>query len=218
MYRHGGLIVVLVLSVALLVLPRTTVHILLGPLRPQEAALVLPEYEQNPALIAYPALDWATGDTVSVPVFASGIGPYNHDLALAAGAEDGVAPHHAVVLPRTAPAQQPYFVGVIRSAADHRSTVQTFTDPEWKSAVRIGSSSIDALLVGGLTPTLTLIPKGAAVIVGDPVILADPAYPYGMAVGTVSAVRDASDGVLREATLALPYTYSGLRFVEVIAR
>ena len=211
-------IAVLVLALVLLIAPRSFVAGALGYLRPAET----PRLDAAPRAdilleTGYPAALFAgTGDRVVAPVYAAGAG-YRHDLAIAQGSDRGIRAGDVATLPAAQEEPVPTFVGLVREAREARATLQTLADPEWRSAVRIGTSSVDALLVGGLAPTLTLISKGAPVAPGDAVVSADESLPYGLFVGSVAEVRDASDGVLREATIALPYTLTGLRAVDVLA-
>ena len=205
------------IALLLLVLPRTFLGAALGALRPDAAPVAAPDAAA--ALSAgYPAeLFRATRARVAAPVFGIGAGPYRHDLALARGTEDGVREGAAVSLPDAGPNPVPTLVGRVDRAGGSSARVATLLDPAWRSAVRVGTTSVDALLVGGLTPRLTLIPKTAAVAAGDVIISVDETLPYGMLVGTVDEVRDSADGVLREATVALPYSLAALRAVDVLA-
>ncbi len=201
-------------ALAILLAPRSFVAPLFGALR-EPAPDPLPVSSSSLEAAYPPELFTAPRPArVAAPVFALGIGPYRHDLKLALGASSGIAAGASVVLPGDA--VNPVLVGRVRDVSGSSATVETISSPEWKSAVRIGTSSVDALLVGGLNPTLTLIPRGAPLAEGDAVVSVDAAFPYGLVVGTVTDVRDAADGVLREATLSTPYTLSGLRAVDVM--
>lgn len=208
-----------VLAVLILILPRTFVLGSLSFLRPEEAPMIGNEIGGRELLEAgYPSeLFVGNNDDIVAPVFALGVGPYRHNLAIAQGSDRGIEVGDIAVLPIVQRNPTPTLVGVVRDTASRSATVQTLSDPAWRTAVRIGTSSVDALLVGGLTPTLTLIAKGSPVAVGDPIISVDESLPYGMFIGTVAEVRDASDGVLREATIALPYALASLRGVQVMS-
>ncbi len=204
-------------ALALAVAPRSVVTPVLDALRPAEAPVMrAPADEAAILAAAYPPELFASSlDRVAVPVYAVSAG-YRHELGIAAGSSRGIRAGDPVVLVDASAHPAPTLIGVVAGVTERSARVQTIADPSWRTAVRIGTSSVDALLVGGLTPTLTTFPKGAPVAVGDPVVSADAQLPYGMFVGTVAEVRDAADGVLREATLALPYTLVGLRAVDVI--
>lgn len=210
--------VTIALALLLLLLPRTFVLGALSFLRPPEAPLSERDLSQAALLAAYPASTFAGArhTRIPAPVLALSAGPYRHDLILAEGSDAGITAGAAVVLDQEGPALT--LIGKVSSVAASGDTaiVETLANPAWRTAVRIGTSSVDALLVGGLTPTLTLIAKGSPVAVGDTVHSADPSLPYGLSLGTVAEVRDASDGVLREATLALPYSLGALRAVSVL--
>lgn len=208
---------VLAAALALLLMPRAWVAPLLDRLRPETAPPVSHELSAREVFEAGypPALFADAGNRVLAPVYALGPG-YRHELAIAQGSDRGIRVGDVATMPiiQQGPGT---FVGVVREARASRASLQTLADPAWRSAVRVGSSSVDALLVGGLAPTLTLIPKGAPVAAGDAVVSADPQLPYGLVMGTVAEVRDAADGVLREAGLALPYALGSLRAVDVVA-
>lgn len=206
------------LALLVLVLPRNLLLGTLSFLRPEEAPVMHAAFDPQLLLeAAYPpGLFDETGTRAAAPVFGVAPGPYRHSLALARGTADGISLGDAVSLVDIGANPVPTLVGRVSSVSGSGATVETLLDPAWRTAVRIGTSSIDALLVGGLTPTLTLIAKGAPVAIGDPIISVDESLPYGLFVGTVAEVRDASDGVLREATIALPYSLTTLRVVDVI--
>lgn len=184
-------------------------------MRAPEAALIDTDPRVVALLAAYPTSTFSasSGARVPAPVLALSMGPYRHDLQIAEGTDAGIAPGAAVTLSGEAPGGT--LVGRVIDASRSGATIETLANPSWRTAVRIGTSSVDALLVGGLNPTLTLIAKGAPVAVGDVVFSVDEDLPYGLAIGTVAEVRDSADGVLREATLALPYTLGSLRSVAV---
>jgi cell shape-determining protein MreC len=209
-----AVIVTFALALVILLAPRSIVGPLLSTLRePTVPALPVASSSLESA---YPPDLFLPSRVarVTAPVFALGIGPYRHDLKLALGSSSGIAPGATVIV--SAEGSPNVLVGRVRDAGASSAVVETISSPEWKSAVRIGTSSVDALLVGGLSPMLTLIPKGAPIAEGDAVVSADAAFPYGLVVGTVTDLRDAEDGVLREATLATPYALSGLRAVDVM--
>lgn len=204
-------------SLALALAPRSLMTPVLDLLRPAAAPLMTQPADQAAVLAtAYPPELFSSSlERAVAPVYAVSAG-YRHELALALGTDRGIRTGDPVVLVAATAGPTPTLVGTVSSVTRGTSRVQTLADPSWRTAVRVGASSVDALLVGGLTPMLTTIPKGAPVAAGDPVISADEHLPYGMFVGTVAEIRDAPDGVLREATLALPYALAGLRAVDVI--
>jgi cell shape-determining protein MreC len=204
------------LALLVLVMPRAMVLGALQFLRAPEMPQAARDTSLDALIAAYPQETFTSvaGERVSAPVLALSAGPYRHDIEVADVARRGIVAGAAVVLPGAA--QGGTLVGKVTDVGGSSATVETLANPAWKTAVRIGTSSVDALLVGGLTPTLTLIPKNAPVGVGDVVYSVDQQLPYGLSLGTVAEVRDAKDGVLREATLAVPYTLSGLRSVSIL--
>lgn len=210
-------VLILIAALAILIAPRGYVMRVLAGLRPEQAPIMVSPADPNEIFkVAYPpSLFSETLDRAVAPVYAVSAG-YRNELAIAQGTDRGIRAGDPVLLVDLQTNPVPTLVGMVRDASRSTASVQTLSDPAWRSAVRIGTSSVDALLVGGLSPTLTTIPKGAPVAVGDTVISADANLPYGLFVGTVAEIHDARDGVLREATLALPYAVTSLRAVDVV--
>ena len=95
------------------------------------------------------------------------------------------------------------------------SIVSTIFDPSWQMAVRIGSSQIDGLFQGGVSPTVTLIPQNGQINVGDMVITAASGFPYGLEVGVVEDISNTPNSVFRQADLQTEVDISDLRNVTV---
>lgn len=201
-------------ALALLLLPRSFLAPVLGIVRPDEVPVTPLHNDTLEAAYPQELFSEIRGARETAPVYALGPGPYRYDLRVSEGSDAGLAPGMTAVLPDES--LTPVLVGRVASVTGGSATIETIYDPAWKTAVRIGTSSVDALLVGGLTPTLTLIAKGAPVGEGDAVVSSDAAFPYGLALGTVTDIRDAEDGVLREATLSTPYSLGGLRAVDLL--
>ena len=163
---------------------------------------------------SYPETLFTDQERLLVPVLARSTAPYRQLIVIGAGSDQGVVDGATVVLPDGEPGGS--FVGRVVKVSSDTSEVETLFEPSWKSAVRVGTSSIDALLVGGLTPTLTRLSKGASVGAGDLIINSDDSLPYGLFMGRLTELRDAADGVLVEGVVALPYDLTTLRFVEVL--
>jgi cell shape-determining protein MreC len=108
------------------------------------------------------------------------------------------------------------FVGSVVKAFARAALVQTLFDARAKYPVRIGKKGVDALLVGGGEPRLTLIANAAVLAEGDAVYTASPSLPFGLSVGVVGTVREGRDGLFREAEIALPYNPAEVRAVEIM--
>ncbi|PIR88177.1 MAG: hypothetical protein COU10_00690 [Candidatus Harrisonbacteria bacterium CG10_big_fil_rev_8_21_14_0_10_45_28] len=107
------------------------------------------------------------------------------------------------------------FLGEVVEVFDKISVVRTIFDPDWELPVKIGASRVDALLVSGILPKLTLISKNKTVSVGAPIYLADKNYPYGLTIGTVSEVVASENERFDSALLSTPYEKSGLDAIYI---
>lgn len=107
------------------------------------------------------------------------------------------------------------FVGHVVQVFEEMSLVRTIADPEWGVPVRVGPEAIDALLVGGREPRLTLVGKDKKLLPDQVIYTASRDAPYGLTVGRVRAVYAAPSGALQEATVALPYEPTELTEVSI---
>jgi cell shape-determining protein MreC len=148
--------------------------------------------------------------------------PFNlkNELTLTLGARDGVTPNSPVtfVANRSASTLKSpgVLVGKIKTTFPNLSLVQTIFDPNWKSAVKVGPKAVDALLVGGNEPRLTLIAKGAVISANMPVYTASPDLPYGLAVGETTMPVLSADQLFWESTLKLAYDPNDINAVFVL--
>lgn len=107
-------------------------------------------------------------------------------------------------------------VGSVETVYADRAIVRTIFDPSFKIPVKVGSSSVDALLEGGSSPRLTLIPKAAAITPGDIVYSASPNFRYGVSIGTVGSFRAVADQFFKAADLEVPYDLNSLSALLII--
>lgn len=138
--------------------------------------------------------------------------PFSHRqmFSVNAGAGDGIQVGMAVT------ADGNILIGRVAEVFDRFSIVQTILDQNWKISVRLGNSSIDALLISGQEPRLTLIERGADITEGDWAYSASRDFPYGLKIGTAGEVREADVSTFKEAALQLPYQINNLRTVYVL--
>lgn len=134
-----------------------------------------------------------------------------HELLVNAGTLRGVAVGDAAAFAGV-------LVGEVREVFRDSALVRTVLDERWTSAVRIGTRGVDALLVGGAEPRLTLIVKDANVKTGDIVYNAAPAFPLGMPVGRIAHIMLSSDGLFQEATLGVGYDVSRIHSVSIVGK
>ena len=133
------------------------------------------------------------------PVFSSY--PLNDTgrVLIAAGARVGVATGTvALVTPGI-------FFGEVAEVFSSQSVVRTLFDPGWEIPVKIGPEKIDALLIGGHEPRLTLISKKKIVSTGMTVVTASRRYAYGLVLGDVGDLVDSANNLFQEAPLVFGY-------------
>ena len=109
-----------------------------------------------------------------------------------------------------------FLLGYVERAYDSMSVVKTIFDTTWTSAVRIKKDGLDALLSGGLNPSLTLIPSSARIAPGDRVYNADSRFPYGMILGEVKSLGSHSEQTLQSAVLAPGFDLNAVRTVLIL--
>lgn len=145
----------------------------------------------------------------AVGVYSSYPFNFKQVVTLAGGADAGLRSGAAVVV-------RGALVGQITEVFRKTSTARTLFDPRWELSVRIGPKGVDAVVVGGAEPTITLIAKDAAVAEGDMVTAADPALPLGLAMGEVGEIVNEASAPFREVALQLPYHIQALRVLAVL--
>jgi len=126
--------------------------------------------------------------------------PFNdrHEITLAVGAIDGIKEGMPVMI------GDRVVLGKIKKVFPRYSIVLTVFDAEWRLPTRI-ASGINALMVGGSEPKLTMIDKNREVHPGDLVYAAAKGFPYGALIGKIQNVSRAVGVPFQEAGLELPY-------------
>jgi len=107
------------------------------------------------------------------------------------------------------------FLGEVIEVSSQVSVIRTVFDSEWELPVKIGARRVDALLISGTLPKLTLISKNSGIGVGAPVFLADKGYPYGLTVGSVSEVEVSDNERFDMALMKTPYDRAELEEVYI---
>ncbi|PIT93141.1 MAG: hypothetical protein COU06_01490 [Candidatus Harrisonbacteria bacterium CG10_big_fil_rev_8_21_14_0_10_38_8] len=138
--------------------------------------------------------------------------PYNDNdrLVIDAGLNDGV------VTGMTVNFQPGVFLGEVVSALENRAEVRTIFDPGWELPVRIGEDGVDALLIGGHQPRLTLISKSKEIKVDDRVYVADKEFVYGLTIGFIDRVLIDDKEVFYSAKIRIPYQRSEIKEVFIL--
>ena len=165
----------------------------------------LEQTESRTSLVKEGKRQMLSASVYSTYPFTSG-----NELFISAGEEHGVALGLAVL---PAPG---LFLGKIKTLDTRQSVVQTLFDRGWELPVKIGERKIDALLVGGQRPMLTLISKNKVVTSGETVYLASKEFPYALTLGVTSEVVPSDAGLFQEASLEVPYAISDLSSVLIL--
>lgn len=141
---------------------------------------------------------------IRVPLYSSY--PFNtsNELLIAAGEESGVLEGASVF------ASPGVFLGQVISVTRGKAVVRTIFDPGWELPVKIGEGKVDALLVGGQEPKLTLVSKRKPLIGGEPVYLASRDFVYGLSLGTVAELRQSKESLFLEGRLITSYALADL--------
>ena len=131
-------------------------------------------------------------------------------LTIALGANDGIKEGFPVL------ATPGTLLGKVTRVERTRSEVVTIFNPSWRSSVQLGTNGTKALLEGGESPRLTLIPRGKEPSEHARVVSVDSAFPFGLFVGASGAVMDETTEPWRTAPLETPYEESDLMEVLVL--
>ncbi len=107
-------------------------------------------------------------------------------------------------------------LGKIVSVGPHKSAIQTFFDPSWKSSVFVGTAGTRGLLDGGASPSVDFIPKNSTTTAGMEIFNADSSYPLNLLVGSVDSVQGVNSDLWLQAKVRVPFDLSSLNDVMVI--
>ncbi|TSC95490.1 MAG: Uncharacterized protein Athens071426_545 [Parcubacteria group bacterium Athens0714_26] len=139
--------------------------------------------------------------------------PFNHhDLfTINLGSDDGIS----VFMPVAAAID--VLIGQVIEVYPKYSVVRSIFDVNFKTAVKIGASPIDALLAGGNTPMITMISKNSDIKSGDYVYNAGLGFPYGMKIGSVDKIlTDNAKDFFKNVSLGTAYNPNVIGEVLVI--
>jgi len=110
-------------------------------------------------------------------------------------------------------------LGQIIKVNKNTALVRTIFDKDFIAAVKIGENRTDALLKGGIPPTLEMIEKSKTIKNGEIVYNADKKYPYGFKLGEVQIVENKNTdtaGLFQKAYLRTDYSISSLEEALII--
>jgi cell shape-determining protein MreC len=86
-------------------------------------------------------------------------------------------------------------LGRVKEVKRTQSEVETIFNPGWKSSVVVGNSRTKALLVGGDSPELQLVPQDSRIKEGNIVMNISPDFPANLSIGQVTGDPDLKDEV-----------------------
>lgn len=149
-------------------------------------------------------------DIHRVPVYSRY--PYGTQgiITVAAGSEQGIREGMPVLMNPGA------LLGKVTRVRGTQSEVMTVWNPAWRSSVRFEKGDAKALVTGGETPQLSLIPKNKVPPVAARVVNDDPSFPYGLFLGTMGALTAAENEPWFSAPLEMPYDELDVREVLIL--
>lgn len=138
--------------------------------------------------------------------------PFNNknQILIAAGIKDGLRQG------QTALPQPGIFLGAVILTEENKAKVRTIFDFNWELPVKVGEEKIDGLLIGGHTPSVTLISKSKNVQIGDPITLASPDFPIGLTIGLVREVLKDKEDLFQEAKIRFSYNLSEINYLYIL--
>ncbi len=144
-----------------------------------------------------------------VPVYSRY--PFNlkNEILVAAGAGSGIKAGDAAFF-------QGSILGTVEKVFAGSALIQTIFDARFKAPVRIGAEGVDALLVGGPEPQLTLIPADAKVQANDQVYSSGQDLPYGSELGTIGYLADSPNTLFKEGGLKVFYNPAEMNEVTIV--
>ena len=144
--------------------------------------------------------------------------PFNfkNEVLIDSGKKHSVHVGEAFVVAQNQAANSAILLGAVSQVFDDSATVETIFDQRWRSAARVGAKGVEALLVGGIEPRLTLIAKSGEIKPGDVVYSADPRFPYGLALARVKDIALSQNQASQEATLQFTYDINDIQAAALI--
>lgn len=146
---------------------------------------------------------------IRAPLYSSYPFNISNQLLVAAGSGSGVLEG------ATAFAAPGIFLGQVTSVEGGKAVVRTIFDPGWELPVKIGEGKVDALLIGGQEPKLTLVSKHKPLVGGESVYLVSRDFTYGLTLGTVAELRQSKESLFLEGRLITPYALADLSEIYI---
>src|SRR3989344_1922065 len=156
--------------------------------------------------------NWVSGferNMVAAAVYSSYPFSSKDALVIAVGEAGGVKPKMGVTA-------NGLLVGKVVQVSRDASLVQTVFDRNFEMPVRLGEGRSDALLKGGASPVVSLIPREAETKAGAGVYSASAELPMGIPLGELGEIEGSDGEVWEAAPLRVPYDIYELKLVSVI--
>ena len=109
-------------------------------------------------------------------------------------------------------------IGKVVSVKKTQSEVQTVFDPEWKTSVAVGTSSVKAVLTGGNNPEVGFIPKDAVIREGDEIVNTASEFPMHTFIGTVKSVSLDEKKIWQNAIIDFPISLESIDSVIILTK
>ncbi len=138
--------------------------------------------------------------------------PFNDyaSVSINAGSDDGLKEGMPVL---TAPG---VLLGKIKTVSRTASEVETIFNPSWRSTVAVGEKRIKAVLVGGASPYVDLLPKDAPVAQGDAIVNLAPEFPMDLFLGKADEFREGSNALWLRAVVDPLFRFENIDRVLVV--
>ena len=107
-------------------------------------------------------------------------------------------------------------LGKVIKLMNSQSEVETIFDPAWRSSVALGPNRVQAVLNGGKTLTLGLIPAEEKIEEGYEVFNISSGYPLYQLIGRISVVRYEAGTLWQNGEIGLPYDVGSITGVLVV--
>lgn len=131
-------------------------------------------------------------------------------VAINLGSRDGIEEGNPVLT------EEKFLFGEVVSVENHQAEVRTLFDSDWKSSVAVGNFNNKAVLHGGSSPNLSLLPKEANVEVGDYIFNTADRFPLFQLIGTLDEIQSNESDLWNEASVQIPYEIEEIESLLVI--
>jgi len=135
--------------------------------------------------------------------------PFNDatSIIIDIGLDDGIKVGMPVMV------KEGILLGKVKNVRRTQSEVETIFSPEWRTSVNVGKKMTKAVLHGGPTPNIDLIPIDENTSFGDEVTNSVSDFPMGALLGTLSEINKNANDVWKKSSLKTPYK---IEFIDTV--